>query len=201
MENTATKYPLTWPQGWMRSPTKDRARFKTSFTRARDALLHEISLLGGESVILSSNLPLRNDGLPRADFRMPTDPGVAVYFKYKGKMMCFACDKWERVEDNVQSICLSIGAIRGLERWGASDMIERAFTGFTALPAPASAAKAWHEVLNVRPDASIDDIKTARNRLVRKYHPDMGDEPSVDMTAKINMAYEEGCRERMGTVR
>lgn len=198
MENLE-KYPLTWPQGWVRAKNKERSRFKTSFARARDELLHEINLLGGDSVILSTNIPLRRDGLPYADFRMPQDPGVAVYFKYKGKPMCFACDKWERVEDNVQSICLSIGAIRGLERWGASDMIERAFTGFTALPAPASAAKEWFEVLNIKPDAPLDDIKAARNRLVKKYHPDIGDEPSVEMTSKINKAYEEGCKLRMGT--
>jgi hypothetical protein len=48
--------------------------------------------------------------------------------------MCFACDRWDSVADNVQAIRKTIEALRGIERWGTGDMVQRAFAGFVALP-------------------------------------------------------------------
>ena len=82
-------FPLYWPEGWPRTSTWQRqndTKFKgVTFGRARDDLLAEIKRLGGAQVILSTNVALRLDGLPYADRRNPEDPGVAVYFKRKGK--------------------------------------------------------------------------------------------------------------------
>ena len=62
---------------------------------------------------------------------------------------------------------------------------------------------AWHEVLEVSPMASLAEIKQAYREKVAKYHPDkvaqMGPElhkVANEMTAKINNAYEIGCRNR-----
>lgn len=154
--------------------------------------MHEIKLMGGRDVILSTNIPLRKDGLPYADFKIPNDRGVAVYFKYKGNQMCFACDRWNRIEDNVMAIGKTIEALRGIDRWGASDMIERAFQGFTALPSPKTK---WYEVLEVSPTATEDEVKRARNRLAMKYHPDTGNAPDSSMMMKVNQAFEEYQRE------
>ncbi|MEW8253739.1 MAG: hypothetical protein AB2747_05255 [Candidatus Thiodiazotropha taylori] len=101
-------------------------------------MLDEIRRLVGhrysrDEVIISTNLRLRRDGEPYATQRQPEDQGVAVYFKYKGKPMVFACDQWRYIHDNMQAIAKTIEALRGIERWGASDMMERAFTGFVAL--------------------------------------------------------------------
>lgn len=192
MEKTIDAYPLCWPEGWPRSPVKDSSRFKTTFGSARDSLMAEIRRMGGRDVILSTNIPLRNDGLPYANHRTPDDRAVAVYFKYKGSPMCFACDRWNRIEDNVWSICKTIEALRGIERWGASDMIERAFKGFTALPSPKTK---WYEVLEVSPTATEDEVKKARNRLAMKYHPDTGNSPDPSMMMKVNQAFEEFQRE------
>lgn len=154
--------------------------------------MSEIRRMGGRDAILSTNIPLRNDGLPYANHKVPNDRGVAVYFKYKGNPMCFACDRWNRIEDNVWSICKTIEALRGIERWGASDMIERAFKGFTALP-PAQVK--WWEVLGVQRGSHPDTIKSARNGLAKIYHPDNGSAPNPDMMSKVNRAYEEAMRE------
>lgn len=129
-------YPLSWPAGWPRSKYPQSARFDTSFTSARDGLFREIKLLGGTHVVLSSNLSLRRDGIPLAGQRQPSDKGVAVYFYRRGKQMAFACDRWNKIEDNIRAVAKTIEAVRGIDRWGASEMMERAFTAFEALPSP-----------------------------------------------------------------
>jgi len=113
-----------------------RSRFDTIFARARDQVLHEIKLLGGSSPIISTNIPLRKDGVPYATYREPRDQGVAAYFTLKRRQMCFARDRWETISENMQAVSKTIEALRGIERWGSGSMVEQAFTGFVALPAP-----------------------------------------------------------------
>lgn len=126
----ASNFPLTWPQGWPRSKGAQSSSFKATFTSIRDGLFRQINLLGGTHIVLSSNIPLRLDGLPRAGQPQPQDKGVAVYFLRRGKQMVFACDRWDKVEDNMRAIEKTIEAVRGIDRWGASEMMERAFTAF-----------------------------------------------------------------------
>lgn len=80
-----TRYPLAWPVGWPRTRQPESSRFDPrgdrSFATARDALIAELERLGAASIILSTNIPLRKDGLPRASSRQPEDRGVAVYFR------------------------------------------------------------------------------------------------------------------------
>ncbi len=46
--------------------------------------------------------------------------------------------------DNIQAIRKTIEAMRGLERWGVSDMLQRTFSGFKALPDQTGIGKeAW----------------------------------------------------------
>ncbi|MEW8189904.1 MAG: hypothetical protein AB2766_11425 [Candidatus Thiodiazotropha endolucinida] len=147
-------YPLHWPEGWKRTPRHmvDVSRFKVTPDRARRNMLEEIRRLVGygykrDDVIISTNLRLRKDGEPYATQRAPDDQGVAVYFKYKKKPMVFACDQWSHIHDNMQAIAKTIEALRGIERWGASDMMERAFTGFVALEH--QPAESWSDVLQM----------------------------------------------------
>ena len=114
-------YPLAWPVGRPRSKHHEHARFKTSFGRARDKCRGEIYLLGGRDVIISTNIPLKRDGYPYADSRANVgDTGVAVYFTYKKRQMCFACDRYWKAEDNMHAISLTIGALRGVARYDAA---------------------------------------------------------------------------------
>jgi hypothetical protein len=84
--------------------------------------------------------------------------------------MTFACDRWGRVKDNIQAVRKTIEALRGIERWGASDMIERAFTGFAALPDQTNGA--WWAVLGVAPDAPAPLIEAAYKAKRSAAHPD-----------------------------
>lgn len=53
------------------------------------------------------------------------------------------------------------------------------------------AEKNYYEILGVSKDASKADIKKAFRKLVRKYHPDVSDDPKADeKIAEINNAYE-----------
>lgn len=163
----AEAFPLQWPAGWDRTMPhrREEGQFSTTLAAARDGLMAEIARMGGRNAVLSSNLSLRKDGLPYATQSKPDDPGIAVYFTHKGKQMCFACDRYRTVQANTQAVRKTIEAIRGIERWGASDMMERAFRGFAALDAP---TKGWRAVLDQ------DDPEGSYRRLRKYHHPDHG---------------------------
>lgn len=183
----AEAFPLHWPQGWPRTKNPKLSRFDVTLANTRDGLFAEIARLGGRYVVLSSNVPLRLDGLPYANRAEPTDSGVAVYFERKGKQMVFACDQWNRVRDNIRAIEKTIEAMRGIERWGASDMLERAFSAFEALPPPGEPAKReWWDILGIPRQSTADDVKAAYRAKASKAHPDAGG--SHDEMAALNAA-------------
>lgn len=186
-------YPLAWPTGWKRLSDnlyRDHGQFQVSLAVARDDLIAEIQRLVGRyrdpQIVLSSNLQLRRDGLPYANQREPEDPGVAVYFAYKDSQRVFACDQYVKVAHNMRAIGLTIAALRGIERWGASDMLERAFTGFEALPNLAK--EPWWVVLKVHEHAQMTDIELSYRTLRSANHPDKGGD--AEQFDRIQKAYE-----------
>lgn len=195
---TYQAFPLQWPAGRERTRNnlRERGKFDVSFTRARDNITREVQLLAGgryaqdAQIVISTNVPLRRDGLPLAGQKAPDDPGVAVYFLYKKRQMSFACDRWDKIEHNMQAIAKTIEALRGIARWGTGDMLQAAFTGFTALPPPqADAPRDWWDVLNVARNASQDEIKDTYRRLASQHHPDRGGDSK--RMAEINDAYRK----------
>lgn len=191
---TVEAHPLHWPAGRPRTAPhrRERARFDTSMASARHAIVREIERLtgtrrfGDAGIVISTNLELRRDGLPYASRKAPDDPGVAVYFNYGGQQRCFACDRWIRIEDNMQAIAKTIEALRGIERWGTGDMLEAAFTGFTALPSP-DAEPHWRDVLG--PCQTLDEARAAYRRAAAVAHPDKGG--SDKQMAEINRAWRQ----------
>lgn len=182
-------YPLCWPAGQPRTNYPLRARFKISFAGARDSVISQVRKLGGSQIIISTNIPLKKDGFPYASYKTPTDQGVAVYFIYDREQMVFACDKWKDLSDNMQAIAKSIEAIRGLDRWGVSEMLKRAFTGFKSLPVT-TIKRDWNEVLGVEPRASWGEIVEAWKKKIKEAHPDVGG--SHEAFIEVQDAYEEG---------
>ena len=179
-------FPLHWPDNRPRGKVYS-ARFDVSFAGARDSLVEEIKRLGGTNAVISTNIELRRDGLPYANQPEPQDKGVAVYFTYKGKSMCFACDRWDKVKDNMRAIAKTIDALRGIERWGSGEMVNQAFTGFLAIEAPRK--RKWFEVLGVPENANQNDITKAYRQKAKECHPDLGG--NTELMTELNQAVKE----------
>lgn len=177
-----TAFPLCWPDGWPRARWRKSAPFKVPATQARKELLEEIARLGGKDVIVSTDQPLNRDGSATLN-RRAVDTGVAVYFTRKGRSVVLACDQFDQLHDNMRAIGKTIEAMRGIERWGASDMLDRAFTGFEALPAP----EQWWQVLGLVQGADRAAIDTAYRRLALQAHPDRPTGSDAAM-ARLNSA-------------
>lgn len=195
--DNAQAYPLNWPTGRGRTQNRQVARFSTnnragyygrrahSVGESVQEILHELELMGAKDAVVSTNIVLRNDGLPRSGQSQPGDPGVAVYFKYKKQPVCLACDQWTKVEDNLWAVALTLDAMRGIDRWGAAKL-EATFTGYAALPAPAGSQ--WWEVLGVAVSAPADQVRDAYRALVKKHHPDAGGDR--EQFLKVQEAYQ-----------
>lgn len=197
-----TAFPLCWPAGHPRARSRQRSKFDTTFGRARDGLFRELKLLGVTGIVFSTNLALRRDGIPLANQSNPADPGVAVYFRWKGKDRVFACDKWDRVEDNTLAVAKTIDALRGIARWGTGEMVEAAFSGFAALPPgpvapppPTPWQERFREVFGLFP-ATTDqgEVQHRYRQLAMQHHPDRGG--SQDAMSEVNRLYAEWMKSR-----
>lgn len=155
-------YPLQWPMGRPRTAYREDSRFDATPAEALKALLRECDLMGGNNIVVSTNVELRRDGLPYANRTAPVDPGVAVYFVRKGQTVCFSCDRYRKVWENMRAIQKTIEAMRGIERWGAHEVIDQMFFGFTALPPPKDST--WWELLGVPASASMTEVNAAFKR-------------------------------------
>lgn len=196
LEQPVDRFPLAWPAGWPRTPLPDRRRApfayvvttqqtvglpgqqttydrrdKKALTMARavEQLMRECGRLGAEGPVLSTNVELRLDGQPRADRRLPDDTGVALYFRHKNKPIVMACDKWDRVPDNIAAIARHIETIRAQDRYGVG-RLEQALAGYQRL---LTGRRAWWEVLGFSaPPANWEPIQARYDRLKVERHPD-----------------------------
>jgi hypothetical protein len=172
----------------------------TEFGRNRDLVLKELTYLGSRrDVVLSTNVPLTQDGVPYAQRATNLqDPGVAVYWMRDGKPQVIACDRWLGVGENARAIWYALDALRTLKRCGASQIIERAYEGFAALPA--SAERPWREVLFGVTDpafqASLVMVEAAFIELAKIHHPDRQG-GSTATFAKISAA-RDAARKELG---
>lgn len=209
---TAIAYPLQWPTGWPRTESDCRkyGRFNTKsnnshgWSRSQDITISQaINRIGKEieafdgtqrtwerinpnETIISTNLKVRrSDGLPASSQKQPEDPGAAVYFKLDGKHQCIPCDAYTTVAQNLAGVAATLAALRTLERHG-SGIMQKAFTGFEALPDPAKLS--WREVLGYYGDDRAQ-CKVIYRVKIKESHPDNGG--SASAAAAINKAWDE----------
>lgn len=173
-------YPLSWPPGWPRHKGQrdnDR-RFKGPtyhWDRVYRGVSEELKRIGASDIVVSTNQPIRRDGMPYAQERNISDPGVAVYFMRSGKSLVMAQDRFFTVIGNMRSLTMSIEGLRQMERHGGGIMMDRAFDGFVALPPPESC---WTVLgLDRSPHATISatTITNAFRTKVREGHSNGGD--------------------------
>lgn len=211
-------YPLQWPAGWPRTKAGDHKHGKfskgervyssfssSSYTRKRDLsvsdsisrVLEELEKMGidRQDIVISTNVRTRLDGLPRSGEKEPDDSGAAVYWQTRnGEQRVMAIDQYVKVADNIAAIAATLDAMRAIERHGGAQILDRAFTGFTALPAPTK--RDWQVVLGLQEILlpTIDDIKSAYRRLASEKHPDKPGGSHEAMT-ELNQAYEQAKQE------
>jgi hypothetical protein len=212
MTEPISRYPLQWPTGWKRTAYRQGARFG----KARDyqnrgkvelsvydgvtRVLRELERMGvrDADVVISTNVETRLDGLPRSDRAAPADPGVAVYWRASGKNQVMAIDLYDRVADNLAAVAATLDAMRAIERHGGAAVLERAFTGFTALPAPivAGMKRDWQVVLGLQDllQPNAGDVRAAYRRLASDLHPDRAGGDAEKM-AELNAARDEALQE------
>jgi hypothetical protein len=199
--DASNSFPLRWPAGTPRTEARMRrtSKFDLTFGAARDRLLKELHMLGARYVVLSSNVPLRRDGLPyAADGVGPEDVGVAVYFDLpdehdNNQQHVIACDRWDMVRDNIRAIGLTVEAIRGMERWGSSEIMRRTLTAFRMLPAPAP-INDWRRVLGDLHTAA--EVRARYRDLALTAHPDRGGDDAK--MSELNAA-REAAEKELGT--
>lgn len=198
-----TKYPLAWPAGWRRERFRRGGLFGK---RGRGGPMQEISVdqavrrvhleLGRldsaiADIIISTNLLLRVDGLPRSDQKAPADPGAAVYWKRRKdqEFKVLAIDQYTRVADNLAAIAATLEAFRTVSRHGGAVILERAFTGFAALPSPND----WRGVMGFQPEeaVSLEQLRERYRKLAQSRHPDTESGSHAAMS-QLNSAREQG---------
>lgn len=196
-------YPLYWPLDWKRTDAhmRKQSRYELTFVRARDAVVRSARLMRGRDIVVSTNVPIRKDGLPLAGMREPADPGVAVYWTQFGEagestLRVMACDHWATVRENLRAMGLALEGLRAIERSGASQILERAFAGFAALPAStgAPAARPWRDVLHLNGQpVTRDVIENAYKQRALVVHPDQGG--TIEAFIELRNAREQALRE------
>jgi hypothetical protein len=199
-----TRYPLCWPANWKRATSRTRAAFgkaprggdgqqyipkaRLSIDDSFRRIETEMERFGidVQHVVVSTNLRTNLRGLPTGAAGEPRDPGVAVYWKQKGKAQCMAIDRYDRVADNLAAVAATLEALRAIERHGGGEILDRTFIGFAQL---ASGERPWRDVLGF-PAGSILSaaaIETQFRSLAKQRHPDQnpGDHSAM---AELNLA-------------
>lgn len=200
-------YPLSWPIGRPRTAKPSRARFHRRIDKPSPSGLHvwkmnasitlyqgvsmvreELKRLGATDVVISTNVKTRQDGLPYSGAREPDDHGAAVYFRLDNSVHCLACDRWDKVADNLSAVAHHVEAIRGQSRWGVGDLAQ-AFAGYRALPAM-DAKKTWWALLGFRePPKEVAAVRARWRERIADAHPDRGG--NANQAAEINAAMNE----------
>lgn len=168
------KHPLQWPKGRPRTKVRKDSAFKVTPAKAHDELVAELNRFNVSDIAISTNIPLRvngtlyRDGL---DDKLP-DPGVTIFFTRKKRAVSVCCDAYLRPWENIRALGLAIKSFRDMERHGATQVLDQAFEGFAALPAPDAsfddAKGSWWHVLGCAFDADAEHVRAAYKAAARK---------------------------------
>src|SRR2546430_16881142 len=113
------------------------------------------------------------------------DRTVKLTYNKNGKTVNLIMGKQNRAVDNLRVLYLAIEAMRLNERRGISDVLESAYL---QLAAPPQAIDPY-ELLEIRPDASLEVAEAVYKAKVRNIHPDRGG--STEHMKRLNQAINE----------
>lgn len=189
-------YPLQWPREQARAVIRQDGPYRVTMNAALDDLQDELRKLGGEGLVVSTNIPTRRDGLPYANAREPADPGVAVYWTRNGRDFVIACDQYNTVRANIRAAGLTLHHLRRLEQAAPKFLADKAFEGFARLApnAGADGCRPWRDVFEMwREHGDKAMLRRRFQELAAKAHPDKGGSHAA--MAELNRAYQEGLDE------
>ncbi|HYT41099.1 MAG TPA: J domain-containing protein [Methylomirabilota bacterium] len=113
------------------------------------------------------------------------DRTVKLTYKKNGKTVTLVMGKQDRAVDNLRVLYLAVEAMRLNERRGISDVLESAYL---QLAVPTQAIDPY-ELLEIRPDASLEVAEAVYKTKVRNIHPDRGG--STEHMKALNRAIDE----------
>jgi hypothetical protein len=191
----ATYRPLSsWPGDRTPASARRRSPFKASWPMTIEELDREVFYLCGRlsgRVLIEIGLEerhIRLDGVPRANAPQPVDPGVILSFpESKYGPLRYACDRFDRWQDNLRAIVLGLESLRRVERYGIAKRGEQ-YAGWKQLPAAgatgtrdearAALLRYLRDDVRYVPEAlqGLDDRGIARVALSNA-HPDRGGDP------------------------
>lgn len=189
----AFRNPLEWPFGQVRTERRRKAPFHAGETTILKELDRAVVKLQLEDVKITTARRVRVDGqISQSTDQNNADPGIAIYFKRKGEDIALAFDKFSDFWGNLRAIGLYLEYMARLESYDMTEIADKAFTGFKALPASISTPlphRDWWVVFSVDKDANAHEVKAAYRDLLKLHHPDVGgNQAELD---EVRRAYEE----------
>lgn len=119
------------------SSQRRRSPFKATFNKTLQDLDRELVYLQAKNVVFQADVraeDIRLDGMLRV--RSATrSPKIILSFDSIHGPLSYPCDRFDRWEDNVRAIALSLRALRAVDRYGVTRSAEQ-YKGWAKLPAP-----------------------------------------------------------------
>lgn len=128
--------PLVWTERstWDR---RSRGTFKATWTSTLRLLETELLHLDARNVVIQADFAehdIRIDGLPKANARQPSHPGIRIAFDSTHGPLTYSTDTHEFWQHNVRAIALGLQALRAVDRYGVTKRGEQ-YRGWSQLPA------------------------------------------------------------------
>lgn len=125
------KTPLAWPENEPRTPAHQRqlsSLFSTTIGRTLDQLERELNRFCAENIVLSIDTPFRGK---------INDAAAALFFDLPGgRAIAICCDLYLKQDDNIRALYKIVEGMRTIERYGGTNVSQKTFSGFAALPPP-----------------------------------------------------------------
>lgn len=170
---------------------------RTPLSRTLEDLDRELTAVSAKDVVVQLDAAnkddfrreLRRDGQVRDDARMKSPAVVVSFLRGADKRpLVFACDFFQRWQDNLRAIALGLESLRRLERYHIAQTGDQ-YRGWMALPAstmPALSTEQAAGVLARRAPWSAEEIvgdseiaKRAYRAAAGRTHPDAGGNGTV----------------------
>ena len=147
-------------------------------------LEYEVWALGGEDILIGVGLAesdIRLDGLPRANARPVSHPGVEISFDSRYGRLTYATDVFHDWRDNVRAIAKGLEALRAVDRWGVAKRGQQ-YAGFALLSAGPGLEELGRQL--------VEQYGSVAGAL-RATHPDTGNGQHGTRDFQAVMAYRD----------